>query len=285
MIRKILTVLLFLTTSIIVKSQTVTYKSSIGSFKNASSFYINSAGFIFVTDAGTDEVYKLDTLGNTLKDAGGYGWNDGNFDNPSDVFATTLNVYVCDKNNHRVERFDKYLNFISKLYTRDNDNSDERFGYPLCCATSQQGDLYILDSENKRIIKFDLFGNFISNFGGYDAGNFTLENPLKFAISSNNNIYVIDKKKIVLFDQYGNGVTKYNTDLDLKGININYNMLTLNTKNEVMFSDLTKPEFSLKKITLIGMPDNSEIVSSFIFNSKLYLLTSNHIQIYKIVSE
>ena len=166
-------------------SQGFIYSSSIGKFKDASSFCITSAGFIYVTDSGTNEVYKLDTLGNVLKYAGGYGWDDGMFDNPSDVYANPLSVYVCDKNNHRVERFDKDLNYIWQLNTRNSDTTGQRFGYPLGCAVSRQGDLYILDSENKRIVKFDLFGNFALNFGGYDAGIYSLVNPKKIAVSDN----------------------------------------------------------------------------------------------------
>ena len=90
-----------------VHSQTFVYQGSIGSFKNASAFYITSAGYLYVTDKNSDEVYKLDTLGNKLKDTGGYGWTEATFDQPSDVFATPLNVYVSDKNNHRIQRFDK----------------------------------------------------------------------------------------------------------------------------------------------------------------------------------
>ena len=146
----------FLFISFSALSQTFIYQYSIGKFKNASAFTITAAGILYVADASSDEIYKLDTLGNNLKDVGGYGWDEGAFDHPVDVFANPLSVYVTDKNNHRIQRFDKDLNFISLLYTRENDNPAERFGYPLSAVTSNQGDLFILDSENKRILKFDL---------------------------------------------------------------------------------------------------------------------------------
>jgi DNA-binding beta-propeller fold protein YncE len=264
----------------ILSAQSFVYHSSIGKFKDATSFYITSSGFIYVTDASTDEVYKLDTLGNVLKYAGGYGWDGGLFDDPSDVFANPLSVYVCDKNNHRIERFDKYLNYISLLYTRDSDTSGERFGYPLSCAVSQQGDLYILDSENKRIVKFDLFGNFVLNFGGYDAGKYALSDPQKLAISQNNDIYVIDDKRIVIFDQYGNGLAILNSDEKVKGINIIFNNLTVNTDSKILFANLTSPELILNTLSLTGIDLTGKIISSFIFNNKLYLLTGNEILIF-----
>ena len=259
------------------------FNSSFGKFKNASSFDITSSGFIYITDAGTDEIFKLDTLGNVLKTAGGYGWDSGLFDNPSDISASPLSVYVCDKNNNRVERFDKDLNYVSQLHTRNSDTTAERFGYPLGCVVSPQGDLYILDSENKRIVKFDLFGNFSQNFGGYDAGNYALSNPLKIAASPNNDIYVIDGNRIVVFDQYGTGIAILKSNEDLKGMKIIFNNLTLNTNKDILYADLSAKELVLNKIKLDGFDEKNEIISSMIFNRKLYVLTRNTILVYNIV--
>ena len=259
--------------------QTFVYQGSIGKFRNASAFYITSAGFLYITDKNSDEVYKLDTLGNKLKDTGGYGWTEATFDQPSDVFATPLNVYVCDKNNHRIERFDKNLNFISQLYTRESQNPDERFGFPLSCVTSNQGDMYILDSENKRVIKFNSFGNFVQNFGGFDAGIYSLNNPKKLAVSPDNNIYVLDDKKLVIFDQYGNGIKIIPLDEDFIGINIIGNNLTLNSASDIYTANLNKQDVELIKAKLIANPKDS-FVSSLIFGQKLYVLTKNEIWIF-----
>ena len=254
-------------------------QNSIGNFKDASSFYMSSSGFLYVTDSGKDELYKLDTLGNIVRDCGGYGWDEGEFDNPVDVFATPLNVYVSDKNNSRIERFDKDLNFISQLYTRESDNKNERFGYPTSCATSNLGDLFILDTENKRIIKFDLFGNFIMNFGGFDAGIYALSNPKRFSISSNNFLFVLDGKRIVVFDHYGNGISTFNTDYDLTGINIIFNKMTVNTGKKIFYANLSN-QFSLNEMILDELEENTSIVSSLIFNNKLYVLTPEKIIVY-----
>ena len=164
--------------------QTYIFNYSFGKFTSASAFSITSSGFIYIADDGDDSLIKLDTLGNVIKEIGGYGWGESAFDTPTDVFANPLNVYICDKQNHRVQAFDKDLNFISELSTRERDNPEERFGYPLSCALSSMGDLYVLDSENIRVLKFDLFGNFIQNFGGFDWGTFSLKNPQKLISSS-----------------------------------------------------------------------------------------------------
>ncbi len=257
------------------------YINSIGNFKNAVSFSITPAGIFYVTDSSTDEIYKVDSLGNKLKYAGGYGWDSGLFDDPTDVCATVLSIFVCDKNNHRIERFDKDLNYISQLYTRENDDKNVRFGYPLGCAVSQQGDLFILDSENKRIIKFDLFGNYIQNFGGYDAGKFSLANPLKLAMSDNNDVFVIDNDKIVVYDQYGNGLNTIDLSVPLKGIQIVFNNLTVNSDSTIYYANLKTQNFILQKVNFQGNDELKEVISSLIFNDKLYILTSTKILVYQ----
>lgn len=257
-----------------------TYIGEIGNFNNASAFHINGAGFLFVTDARTDKVCKLDTLGNIFKETGGYGWDASSFDIPSDVFATTLNIYVADKNNHRVQRFDKDLNFISSLSTRDNNNKDLSFGYPLSCAVSNQGDLYILDSENKRVIKFDLFGNFVQNFGGYEWGKYALSDPKELAVDPLNNIYVSDGSRFFVYDQFGNGIAEVKTNDQVTGMNIIFSKLTINMGNDIYFADLNSSGFKLHKINL-SEPVN-DIVNSLIFNNKLYILTKINIKIYEI---
>ncbi len=263
-------------------SQTFTYQQSIGKFKNASSFTISSAGILYVTDAASDEIFKLDTLGTELKYVGGYGWDEGSFDQPADVFANPLNVYVADKNNHRVQRFDKDLNFISQLYTRESDNPAERFGYPLSAVTSNQGDLFILDSENKRILKFDLFGHFILNFGGFDGGTYSLSNPKQMVVSPANNLFVLDGKNIIIYDQYGNGVNEIETNFTLQSITLIFNNLLLNSGDKIIMSNLKSGTFKFSELKTDDESSISPIVSSLLFNGKLYVLRPGEIRIYSL---
>ena len=256
------------------------FENSFGKFISASSFYINSAGFIYVTDTNTDEVYALDTLGNLKLKIGGFGWRETAFDDPVDVFADALKLYISDKNNNRIQRLDKNMNFNFQIYTRDSDNEAERFGYPLSAVMSNQGDVFILDSENSRIVQFDLFGNFIRNFGGYDYGNFALQNPKQLAVSNSNNIFVIDGNEILIFDQYGNGINKLSGIDKFISIRIIFNWMTLSTENKIFIANLRAPEINLKEVLLEQEPLDTDIVSSLVYNNKLYLLTKKQILVF-----
>ncbi len=273
-------IILILTLNPLCLSQHFNYERSFGEFKNATSFYINSAGVVFVTDDITDEVYQMDTLGNVFLSIGGYGWDINAFDDPVDVFADPLKVLVADKNNHRIQRFDKNLNFIFQFKTEDNDIEAERFRYPLSAVTSNLGDVFILDSENIRIIKFDLFGNYIQDIGGYDYGSFTLSNPKQLAISMDNNIYVIDADVIYMFDNYGTALGLIEAEQELKSIRIIFNWLTTNTEKKIYFSNLKSRENKLIEAILNGFEEELGIVSSLMFNKKLYVLTPNTIHIF-----
>jgi len=256
------------------------FENKIGQFVNASSFYINPTGFIYVTDINTDEITVLDTLGNIVKNIGGYGWRQSAFDNPADIYADALKVYVTDKNNHRIQRFDKNLNFNFQIITRQSDIEEERFGYPLSAVMSNQGDIFILDSENSRIVKFDIFGNFLQNFGGYDYGNYALQKPAQLAVSMQNNIFVIDGNQIIIFDQYGNGNRKITGIEEFNSIRIIFEWLTVTSKDKIYIANLRSPEMSLREVLLDGLEDKLEIVSALIFGNKLYVLSKKEILIF-----
>lgn len=263
----------------LVVAQTFEYLSSIGKFNEASSFYISANGYLYITDTGDDELILMDTLGNEIKSAGGYGWNDNLFDEPVDVFADPLSVYVADKNNHSIKRFDKNLNFISLLNKKESSYPEEQFGYPLSCATSNLGDLYFLDSENKRVMKFDVFGNFITSFGGIDAGKYQLKEPKQLAISSSNNIYIIDGSEIIIYDHFGNGINKIETSLHLSSIRIVFDQLLVTARDQVYLSSLNSPDTKMTSIGLTGY-ETGNIRSAVLFNSRLYVLTSTSILIF-----
>jgi len=277
---KLLYILLVFLLGTLVFPQKYQFETSFGKFYNASSFYINSAGYIYVTDTNTDEIYALDTLGNLVLKIGGFGWRETAFDDPVDVFADALKLYISDKNNHRIQRLDKNMNFNFQIYTRYSDNEAERFGYPLSAVMSNQGDVFILDSENTRIVQFDIFGNFIRNFGGYDYGNYALQNPRQLAVSDKNNIFVIDGNEILIFDQYGNSINKVSGIDEFISIRIIFNWMTLTTEKQIYLANLRSPELTLKEVLLEDLPLNTTIVSSLIFNNKLYLLTKKELLVF-----
>ncbi|MFA3781563.1 NHL repeat-containing protein [Melioribacteraceae bacterium 4301-Me] len=263
----------------LIYAQTYILTGEIGKFYSASSFSINTSGFIFIADSQTNEITKLDTLGKVIHFIGGYGWSQAEFDNPVYLYANSLNVYVCDKNNNRIQIFDKDLNFLSEFKSSSLNPQDYVFAFPTCVATSSQGDFYILDSDNNRIIKYDLNGNFRLSIGSYDSGSFILTNPKRFSIDSKNNIWVIDNSNLVQFDQFGNGISKNELSFEPENISIYTDMMFINSHKEVYAKSINTVDDTFKKIKFIT-PVDSEIIATAFMNSKLYILTTKKILIY-----
>ena len=274
-------ILLFFIAYVYSFGQSFVYQKTIGKFSEATSFSINPSGNIFVTDAGTNELIKIDKEGKVLVSRGGYGWSPSTFDYPSDVFAQTLRISVADKNNNRIQFFDKDLTFLSEFTTKERDDELYSFQYPTAAAFSYQGDLFILDSDNSRILKYNLSGDFILEIGSYDAGDFTLNNPLTFAVSPDGKLFVLDDNKIVLFDQYGTGLSYIKAGFNAENINITFTNLVISNSEKIKFADLSSSPVILKEFIPDGDLLNGEIVEALLFESNLYILTGRNILIFK----
>lgn len=266
-----------------IPAQTFVHSGQIGTFNTANSFAINPAGYFYISDIGSNEILKLDTLGNVIKSIGGYGWTESSFDEPSDVFANTLNVYVCDKNNNRIQYFDKDLNFLSQFTTENSNDETKTFRYPISSAVSTQGDLFILDSDNNRILKYNSRGEFQAMIGGYDAGYYSLMNPIQFSITASK-LLVLDSQFLVIFDLFGNGIKKIKLEFVPENINSLFNNVCINDKSRIILIDESNLESGNVANVRFLSKIEEDIVDALVFNAKLYLLTNNSILIYKIVS-
>ena len=253
-----------------------------GNFEGASAFFITPVGFIFISDAERNEISKYDTSGRKIISIGGYGWQESSFDDPADIFATTLDVYVTDKNNNRIQIFDKDLNYLSSFTSKPYESTEYQFAYPISCATSNQGDLFILDSDNSRLLKFNLTGDFLTDIGGIDAGEYTLNNPYKLAISSDSKIYISDSNQIIVFDLFGNGLLKFKTSLDNPNINITNDYLSANDNNKIIIINLKNPSKVIIEFTGEKYALEDDIVEASLFNNKLFILTDHSILKYKL---
>jgi DNA-binding beta-propeller fold protein YncE len=277
-----LNIIFFISISTALLAQSYSFKYEIGNFKSASAFSLTPGGFFYVTDKANNDVIKLDTLNKVLKSIGGYGWSNSTFDEPVDIFATDLRVYVTDKNNNRIQVFDKDLNFLFFIKTDDISSEIDGFQYPLSCSPSIQGDIYVLDSDNSRVMKFNSRGNFSLEFGSYNSGNFLLSNPIKLALSQDSKVFVLDENNLNVFDQYGMGLIKLKTKSDLVNLNIMFNNLIVNSKDSLYFQNLKEPLRKFNNITPINDLLNSNIVEAIMFNNNLYILTETSILVFSI---
>jgi outer membrane lipoprotein-sorting protein len=125
------------------------------------------------------------------------------------------------------------------------------------------------------------------NFGGFDWGNYSLINPKGIAAAPNNSIFAVDENSLIIFDNFGNGVFKTETEENFDDINIVFSKITLSNSRTIYTGDLKELSgdtgLKLMRAELIGEEGLEQIRSSFIFNQRLYVLMPAEINVYKII--
>jgi len=182
---------------------TLVEQKALGSFQRATRLITNPQGWIYVLDADRDLVVLMKGEEEPSASVGGYGWSSTTFDQPTGLATDGLNLYVADRGNHRVMRFDRSLNFISSFITRDTSLLAARFGSPLGVALSRLGDLFVLDGENLRVVKFAANMQYERSFGDIDDQRSRLRQPVKILISPDDHVFVLESDRLLEFDYFG----------------------------------------------------------------------------------
>ncbi|MFC1600504.1 6-bladed beta-propeller [Patescibacteria group bacterium] len=155
------------------------------------------------------------------------GSDNGQFDSPGGVAVdSNNNVYVSDRGNSRIQKFDSNGNFI--LTWGSFGTGDGQFYLPMGIVVDNDGNILIADSNNHRIQKFDTDGTFISKFGGpYGEEDGQFKYPQGVAVDSLGNIYVADSSNnrvqkfssdgifLSKFGSYGTGDGQFNAPTDV----------------------------------------------------------------------
>ncbi len=166
---------------------------------------VDIEGNFFVLDVANNVLRLYSREGVLQGETGGPGWEPGRFDRPSGIWARNgIDVFVADYGNHRVQRFDRGLTFVSSLSTRESNEPSQRFGYPSDVALSRMGELFVCDTENQRIVKVGSQNRVELSIGGFDAGKGRLHNPTRLDIGPEDHLYVLDGPRIMAYDMFGN---------------------------------------------------------------------------------
>ena len=176
---------------------------------------IDSEGNIYIADTGNNRIVKTDSLGNFIKETGGFGWGEGQFNQPTNLgLDYGLNLYVVDSQNKRLTRLDKNLNFISVI--QPQPTADFRgLGTLYGVAINSSGEIFISDIENDWIVKLNSFLEYESVWGGFTSGAGAVLDPHGVYLDQTGKIYVADfgKKRVAVFDPFGNYLNEFGTEI------------------------------------------------------------------------
>lgn len=135
---------------------------------------------------------------------GSSGVNDSEFQYPADMACDSNgSVYVVERDNHRVQKFDRNGTFITKWGRNGGDGSsgsgDGEFSSPVGILIDSSDTIFILDTGNNRIQLFDTAGQFQRGWDGIQA-------PISMAVDSMDNRYVLSSSGTI---------SKYDSDMNL----------------------------------------------------------------------
>ena len=119
-------------------------EGTFGLFEDANRIYVDYQKQIFVADAHTNQVSMFTQPQESPKVIGGYGWSQTSFDTPTGIVADGVNVYISDKGNRRIQRYDRSLNFISSWSLVGNPDNAKNCGYPLGIVLTSSGEFFVL---------------------------------------------------------------------------------------------------------------------------------------------
>jgi DNA-binding beta-propeller fold protein YncE len=174
-----------------------------GQFTNATRITTDLLGRIAVIDEADESVSVFADDRSVPVRIGGFGWAAGSFDTPSGVASDGINLFVADRGNHRIQRFDRSLAYLSSLMTRDSTDAGSRFGYPRGVAVTPRGDLLVLDGENRRLVRFDANGRYDAAFVPAAPARATLTDPVKVVSRSDGRIVVAERGRLIEMDEFG----------------------------------------------------------------------------------
>jgi DNA-binding beta-propeller fold protein YncE len=238
-------------------------------------------GRIVLADARASTVTLFAADGTLQRSTGGTGWGNDQFDAPAAVWMRNgIDIFVADYNNHRIQRFDRNLNFVSSLSTRDNAEQDERFGYPTDVALSRMGDLFVCDTENSRIVKFNGLSRVDRSFGGIASGRGRLRRPRQIEIGPSDRVYVLDAGGVQIFDGFGNFLkTIADSSFNEKTmISADQNGLVVLAGSDIRFFD--RSDTPAGSLALSGLDaDASAATALTVHDGDLYLLTRSGVHL------
>jgi DNA-binding beta-propeller fold protein YncE len=140
-------------------------------------------GNVYVTDGyGNSRVLKFDKYGNPLLGWGMKGTGPGQFDTPHTIVIDGDLVYVGDRENARIQIFDRDGRFLRQW----------KLGSPFGLVLAPDHTLYMADAIAGRILKIDPEGKVVPSFAGPQPGQGPRFDPHEIALGLDGSIFTAE---------------------------------------------------------------------------------------------
>ena len=157
---------------------------------------IDDMDYIYVSSH--HKLQKFTSSGELIKCVGQEGSMEGEFKDPHGLALHNNHVYVCDRNNHRIQVFDLNLNFILSIGSHGKGKSE--FDTPVDVKFDTDGYMYVAEFDNARVLVLDRSGHFMRVFGEEGKGKLR-------GLSA---LHIVDKY-VYVSDHFGHCIVVYET--------------------------------------------------------------------------
>jgi len=154
-------------------------------------------------ETSTTASYSYDSLGERVKATpaaaaatyafafGSFGSATGKFSHPSGIAVDAKgNVWVVDRTNSRLEKFDSTGKFLTSFGSSGTGNG--QFTRPTDVAIDSSGNLWVADTGNNRVQEISETGKYLTQFGTLGTTTGQFKEPEGIDIDSSGNIWVAD---------------------------------------------------------------------------------------------
>lgn len=146
--------------------------------------------YIYIVNSGEHNILIYDKRGEFIRRIGRRGNQPGELNNPVGIgLDAAHNIYVADKDNHRIQVFDGNGQYLFHFRVWVN-NQNVR---PIDVAVdSQNGDIYVTGNNNHRVMRYSAKGKLLEHWGGNGAQTGEFRYPATLLITPAREIAVVD---------------------------------------------------------------------------------------------
>jgi len=173
-------------------------------------YFILSVVLVFVTcsdDSTTPDQPPTPNAPSFVLAWGNYGSGDGEFFDIQGIACDADgNVYVIDRGNHRIQKFDADGIFLTKWGSYGR--GEGQFWWPHGISIGPGGNVYVTDLYIPRVQVFDTNGTFLTQWGdwGCEDGEFG-SGSCDIACGTDGNVYVTDHSCLNRIQKFDAGAT------------------------------------------------------------------------------
>jgi DNA-binding beta-propeller fold protein YncE len=209
---------------------------------------VDADGNKFVADTGRNQVVQFNTQNEFVR-----AFGNPEVLKPTGVAVDERLLYVVNRNEHRVEVFDRFSKERVRTFG-EFGTADGQFNIPTSITRDHKGHLFVTDATNFRIQEFDSEGIFVKSYGFLGDGPGTFARPRGLGVDRDEHLYTVDGafENVQIWDvasaqvllAFGGPGSRAGNMYLPASVHIDYEL-------REYFVDLVDPDFELEYVILV----------------------------------